>query len=108
MDEEPKQLMISSLDCTYQLIENEGIRAVASCLAEMDLLISNDTGIMHVGAAVGTPVLSLFGPTDATQWAPKGDRNRYLAAPHGVMDEIAEEDVVRTADEMLRRRRNDR
>jgi heptosyltransferase-1 len=37
------------------------------------LVVSGDTGPLHIGAAVGTPVLALFGPTDPRRngpWAP--------------------------------------
>ena len=36
------------------------------------LYIGNDSGITHLAAAVGTPVLALFGPTDPEVWAPRG------------------------------------
>ena len=36
------------------------------------LVISNDTGPAHLAAAVGTPVLSVLGPTKPEQWAPWG------------------------------------
>ena len=34
---------------------------VAALLAECDLVVSNDTGIMHLGAAMGTPTVGIFG-----------------------------------------------
>ena len=34
--------------------------------------IGNDSGIAHLAAAVGTPVVALFGPTDPRVWAPRG------------------------------------
>ncbi len=105
MDDDPVEAMVSGLREPCQLIQNEQIRTVASYLAEVDLLISNDTGIMHVGAAVGTPVLSLFGPTASAQWAPQGDWNVCLAAPQGNIEEISEASVIEKADEMLHRRR---
>lgn len=36
------------------------------------LVVSNDTGPAHLAAAVGTPVLSVLGPTKPEQWAPWG------------------------------------
>lgn len=38
------------------------------------LMVSNDTGPAHLGAAVGAPVLAVLGPTRAEQWAPWGPR----------------------------------
>jgi ADP-heptose:LPS heptosyltransferase len=40
------------------------------------LYIGNDSGITHLAAATGVPVLALFGPTDPAVWAPRGERVR--------------------------------
>lgn len=101
MDEEPVLNMISHLGIPYQLIEKKPIRAVASILAAIDLVFCNDTGIMHVSAAVGTPVLSLFGPTDPEQWAPMDGRSRYIRGRDENIDSITVEEVLRVAREML-------
>jgi heptosyltransferase III len=45
-------------------------------LAHARLYIGNDSGITHLAAAVGTPVLALFGPTDPWVWAPRGEHVR--------------------------------
>jgi heptosyltransferase-2 len=39
-------------------------------LAAADVAITNDSGLMHVAAALGTPTVALFGPTDPKLWAP--------------------------------------
>lgn len=36
--------------------------------------VANDSGIGHLMAAIGTPLVSLFGPSDARRWAPFGER----------------------------------
>jgi heptosyltransferase-2 len=43
-----------------------GILAVAAA----DVAISNDSGLMHIAAALGTPTMGIFGPTSPRQWAP--------------------------------------
>src|SRR5580698_5867998 len=43
-----------------------GILAVAAA----DLAISNDSGLMHIAAALGTPTMGIFGPTSPFHWAP--------------------------------------
>jgi heptosyltransferase-2 len=39
-------------------------------MAAADLAISNDSGLMHVAAALGTPTVGIFGPTSPYHWAP--------------------------------------
>ena len=45
-------------------------------LARARLYIGNDSGITHLAAALGTPVLALFGPTDPAVWGPRGPNVR--------------------------------
>lgn len=47
-------------------------------LARARIYIGNDSGISHLAAAVGTPTIALFGPTDRAIWAPRGRRVRVL------------------------------
>lgn len=42
------------------------------------LFIGNDSGITHLAAAVGTPTLALFGPSDPSIWCPAGDHVRWM------------------------------
>jgi len=44
----------------------DGILAMAAAR----LAISNDSGLMHVAAALGTPTMGIFGPTSPYHWAP--------------------------------------
>lgn len=102
MDDDPVGEMQSKLEIPHQLIENKSIRQVAAILFLAQLVISNDTGIMHVAAAVGTPVLSLFGPTDPEQWAPIGTKHRYIVGKDGDINSIGTDEVLKVAREMLR------
>jgi heptosyltransferase-2 len=47
------------------------IRHTAACIAACDYFISNDSGLMHIAAAVRTPQIALFGPTITTKNAPQ-------------------------------------
>jgi ADP-heptose:LPS heptosyltransferase len=50
----------------------DDLYALACWLARARLYIGNDSGITHLAAAVGTPVLALFGPSNPAIWAPRG------------------------------------
>jgi heptosyltransferase-3 len=64
---------------------------LASWLAGARIYIGNDSGPTHLAAAVGTPVVALFGPSDPAVWAPRGSRVRVAAAP--TIDGISVEQV---------------
>jgi ADP-heptose:LPS heptosyltransferase len=49
---------------------------LARWLARARLYVGNDSGITHLAAAVGTPVLALFGASDPRVWAPRGENVR--------------------------------
>ncbi|MBN1556610.1 MAG: glycosyltransferase family 9 protein, partial [Lentisphaerae bacterium] len=49
-------------------------------LARLDLLISNDSGPIHMAAAAGTAVLAIFGPTDPARTGPYGPAHRVIEA----------------------------
>jgi heptosyltransferase III len=65
---------------------------LACWLATARLYIGNDSGITHLAAAVGTPVVALFGPTDPRIWAPRGPNVRVIAKP--AIDAITVEEVL--------------
>jgi heptosyltransferase-2 len=46
------------------------LRNAILALAAADAAISNDSGLLHVAAAVGTPSIGIFGPTSPWHWAP--------------------------------------
>jgi heptosyltransferase-2 len=51
---------------------------LAAVLAHLDLLVTNDSGPMHLAAALGVPCLALFGPTDPRRTSPAGEGHRVL------------------------------
>lgn len=51
---------------------------MGSWLQEMDLVVGNDSGPVHIAAALDVPVLALFGPTDPRRTGPYGGKHRVL------------------------------
>jgi len=48
------------------------LKQLVAVLRDVDLMITVDSGPMHIAAAVGTPVVALFGPTDPLRTGPLG------------------------------------
>ena len=51
---------------------------LAGVLERLDLFVTADTGPMHLAAAVGTPVVGIFGPSDPVRYGPLTDRRRIV------------------------------
>jgi len=55
------------------------LAGLAGVLAQLDLLVTNDSGPMHLAAALGVPTVALFGPTDRRRTAPAGEGHTVLS-----------------------------
>jgi len=97
-----------------------GLMELAGLLNLARIVIANDSGPAHLAAAVGSPVVALFGPThEAFGFAPRGDRVRVVSRAlacrpctvhgglrcprgrRGCLDDIAPADVLAAARELL-------
>ncbi|MEO8869668.1 MAG: glycosyltransferase family 9 protein, partial [Granulicella sp.] len=77
------------------VVEASGGRSVAvgcdlaqltALLRRAALVVAGDTGPLHLAAALGTPVVALFGPTDPKRTGPYGVRSRVLRHASSVED----------------------
>ena len=55
-----------------------GIRDFAAMLSRCTLVVTGDTGPMHLAAAVGTPTVAVFRTTNAQSYAPRGPLHRAI------------------------------
>jgi ADP-heptose:LPS heptosyltransferase len=96
--------------------------ALAALVGRFDVFVTGDTGPMHLAAAMGTPVVALFGPSHVERYGPLAARQKILrvdlpCSPCGrvrlppewcrghvpdCMDGIQVEAVVKAAVELLR------
>lgn len=56
---------------------------LAAVVGHADLLLCGDTGVAHLGTALGTSSVVLFGPTPPWTWGPVIDRDRHVVLWHG-------------------------
>ncbi len=103
------------------LIGRTSLRELAACLERADLVVTNDTGILHVAAALGRPVVGLYGPTSPQFTGPFGNPRQTIVIhhpegcprvpcvqrptdpPHPGMDAIPVEEVYDAASRLLTR-----
>lgn len=70
-------------------------------LQQASLVVSNDTGMAHVAAAISRPTLVLFGPTDANQWRPMGEQVQVMLSPTKRIIDLPVDEVVAAAEDLL-------
>ena len=64
------------------LVGQTTLRQLAACLERADLVVSNDTGPLHIASALGRPVVALYGPTSPAITGPLGDPTRTRVIHH--------------------------
>ena len=95
----------------------QDLLTAAACIARARLFIGNDSGLMHIAAATGTPTLALFGPGWESIYGPWGEKTAVVRKepvevllarlPHAaarapnLMEEISVEDVWQAAQKLL-------
>lgn len=73
-DEVIRSMQTAPLD----LVGRTTMKELIALLRRLRVFITNDSGPMHLAAAVGTPVIALFGPTDPGRTGPYGAGHRVL------------------------------
>ncbi len=100
----------------HNLAGSTGLREFIDMSAASSLCLTNDSGAMHITAAVGVPSVTVFGPTDEVATGPTGRtakivREAVECAPckmrecpidHRCMNRVTVEQVVRTAKDGLK------
>jgi heptosyltransferase-2 len=62
-------------------LTGKDLRHAAIALAVADVAVANDSGLMHIAAAIGTPTVAIFGPSSPTHWAPLNPLAAILEPP---------------------------
>ncbi|HEY9854057.1 MAG TPA: glycosyltransferase family 9 protein [Leptolyngbyaceae cyanobacterium] len=70
------------------------IGKLAATIAGANLMLCTDSAPMHLGVAVQTYTIALFGPTDPSKLLPKSDRVLTIKSPTGKMADISPQEVL--------------
>jgi len=60
------------------LIGKTTLAQTAAVIERAAVVVSGDSGVLHVAAGLGRPTVALFGPSSAVKWAPRGARHIAL------------------------------
>src|SRR6185436_16465600 len=73
-----------------------GLYELAEKMSRARVFLGNDSGVTHLAAAMGVPVIALFGPSSEKQWGPVGPAVTILRAASPDEGDLAklEEDRV--------------
>jgi heptosyltransferase-2/heptosyltransferase-3 len=85
----------AGLDVIWDMSAKGTVMETANVIARAALFVGPDTGISHVAAALGTPTVVIFGPTNPHRYRPLGDHVAVCAAPGSWT--LADRDLRRTA-----------
>jgi ADP-heptose:LPS heptosyltransferase len=99
--------VLAALPGAIDLVGRVSVVEAAACLARCALFVGNDSGLMHLAAAAGTPTLGLFGRSRASEYAPAGRCAGFVAAPgpegEAPMEGLSVESVIAAARELAAR-----
>jgi len=95
--------LLAALPAAIDLCGRLTIPEAAACLARCALYVGNDSGLMHLAAASGTPTLGLFGPTPVAEYAPAGRCAAAVVADGPFMTDLGTEQAFAAAVRLLGR-----
>jgi heptosyltransferase-2 len=73
--------LVGSNSMMFNLVGATSLPALAGVFSQCRAVVSNDSGAMHVAAAVGVPVTAVFGPTNEHATAPRAPHVTILTHP---------------------------
>ena len=85
-------------------LTSSDLRNAILAMAAADIAVTNDSGLMHVSAAIGTPTIAIFGPTSPWHWKPLNPIAAIIEPPG---DEEARARARTDGNDAVRNRRTD-
>ncbi len=92
------QVLREAGSATLDAVGLGGIGTMAALLEQCDLFIGNDSGPMHVAAAVGTPTVAIFGPGAPAKTAPYVAADRHREVSHNFACSPCRQDFFKECD----------
>jgi len=98
-DVEPTAALVQALP--LPVLRGVPLVELTAALGQVSALLSHDSGVAHLAAALGCPTLCVFGATDPVRWAPRGVQVEIVRAPEGQLAELGPDEVLCAARRLL-------
>jgi ADP-heptose:LPS heptosyltransferase len=93
-----------SLEVAPRIVRAPPTEELVQLLAGARAFLGNDAGVTHLAAALGTPTVAVFGPTDPARWGPRGRGPiEVVRAPSGDLAGLEVEPVLEALGRVARR-----
>ena len=122
-DEKDVEYINNKLPEITTVAPKTSVDELAALISQCDLIIANDSGPMHIAAALNVAVIGLFGPTDPAKHGPYSSKSAYilkedlhcikcnmLVCPynHECMKELDVDEIINNAESLLSRKLNEK
>ena len=111
-DDDATERMVSAMETKPVVAGGLSLPVLSGLIGRCRAYIGNDSGVSHLAAASGAPVVALFGPTDPRVWGPRGSRVRIVQGDPDLVPErrlmgVRTEEVVRAVLEVWKSTENE-
>jgi len=85
----------------YKVLHNLSVKKLGAILSMIDLYITNDTGTMHIAGFSGVKMISLFGPTNPKEWAPRTNNSFFIKSQTGEIKDISVDEIFNLSQKII-------
>ena len=101
-DAKASRIVAAARDVPVEAVPTRTLKGLVDGIAACDALVCSDGGAMHVGAALGKPILCFFGDSPAAQWHPRGVPYRLLQPPSRDAGDVSVAEALAAYGELAR------
>ena len=76
------------------VIDQTSVLELAALMSKLALLISSDTGVLHVGSAMQIPIIAIFGPTDPNRTGPYPIQEKFKVFKADQIEKITADEII--------------
>jgi len=93
-DDKAAEVLNATVGLPVQAVRTECLEDLIGALSHCDAIICSDGGAMHLAAALGKPMVCLFGDSDPEHWGPWGAPHRTLQKASREVDDLSVQEVI--------------